>query len=71
MTTAYLQNYKDTIVQRYSSMRLLDPSQTSALFIKEGVFDFIDEYYDVLGSHPVAYGVRSIAEYLEARSAVV
>ncbi len=57
-------------LERYKIYKGLTGKQTAELFEKYGVFDYVQEFYDVLHTTGYQYVNKDIDIYLKARNAV-
>lgn len=58
-------------MESYKSYKMLTGRQVSALFEKYGVFEYIQDFFDVLHTTGYQYINHDIDIYLQARNAVI
>lgn len=56
--------YIISIIEAYKNKYNLEGKQTAELFQKYNVFEYIIEFYDVLHTQSILYGIEDIHEFI-------
>lgn len=58
-------------IENYKTHKALTGKQTAELFQRYGVFDYLNEFYDILHTTGYQYINNNIDIYLKSRNAVI